>query len=226
MSDPADFLSRWSRRKRAAAEGRAGADETKAPENESLAARATPDKPDARPESPDAEPAFDISKLPSLDSIGPDTDVSAFLQRGVPTALRHAALRRVWVTDPAIRDFRAPQELDWDFNAPGLPGFGEIGPDVDVKEMARRILGEPPTADTRRADLQTPSESQITSSAQESDGNLPADESDRGNHVADDVPSEQKNTAMLQSEEDFASQQENAASLRATSRRHGSALPE
>ncbi len=56
--------------------------------------------------------AFDPTNLPSLDSIGPQTDITVFLQSGVPAGLRLAALRRAWAMDPAIRDFKGLQEND------------------------------------------------------------------------------------------------------------------
>jgi len=47
--------------------------------------------------------------------------------------------------DPAIRDFKGPQENDWNFNDPNsIPGFGEVGPEVDVKRTVAEILGEAP----------------------------------------------------------------------------------
>jgi hypothetical protein len=53
-----------------------------------------------------------------------------------------AALHRVWNTDPAIRDFKGLGENDWDFERPdSIPGFGEIGPEVDIPQMVARILG-------------------------------------------------------------------------------------
>jgi hypothetical protein len=47
--------------------------------------------------------------------------------------------------DPAIRDFKGPQENDWNFNDPnGIPGFGELGPELDAKGKVVEILGETP----------------------------------------------------------------------------------
>jgi hypothetical protein len=63
----------------------------------------------------------------------------------VPEKLRIAALRRAWTVNPAIRDFRGLQENDWNFNdLNSTPGFGELGPEVDVKRMVAQILGEAP----------------------------------------------------------------------------------
>ena len=88
------------------------------------------------------EPGFDLASLPSLELIGAETDISLFMKPGVPAALRHAALRRAWTSDPAIRDFRGLQENDWDFNAPdSIPGFGTFKSDVEIKELAARLFG-------------------------------------------------------------------------------------
>lgn len=89
--------------------------------------------------------AFHTINLPSLDSIGPQTDISIFLRSGVPDRLRVAALRRTWTVDPAIRDFKGLQESDWDFNDPNsILGFGELGPEIDVKTMVAQVFGETP----------------------------------------------------------------------------------
>jgi hypothetical protein len=37
------------------------------------------------------------------------------------------------------------QENAWNFNDPnGVPGFGDLGPEVDIKRMVTKILGEAP----------------------------------------------------------------------------------
>lgn len=82
--------------------------------------------------------------LPPIESIDAQTDITGFLQSSVPTELRLAALRRAWSADPAIRDFVGLQENGWNFNDPdSILGFGEIGPEVDVKTMLAAIFGEP-----------------------------------------------------------------------------------
>jgi hypothetical protein len=78
---------------------------------------------------------FDPATLPPIESIDAQTDITVFLRSGVPEGLRLAALR----------DFKGLQENDWNFNDPnGIPGFGELGPEVDVKRMVAEILGEAP----------------------------------------------------------------------------------
>jgi hypothetical protein len=126
------FLSRWSRRKRAVREGEAPEEPVAAP-------------PAARPASPapvaeDAPPP-DLSLLPKIEDLTADSDLSPFFAKGVPLALRQAALSRIWVLDPAIRDFVGPADYAWDFNAPdGVPGFGFELPE-EAKALAKRLLG-------------------------------------------------------------------------------------
>jgi len=100
--------------------------------------------------------AFDPATLPSLDSIDAQTDIKVFLQSSVPEELRVAALGRAWTVDPAIRDFKGLQEMDMNFNGPdSIPGFGEIGPEVDVERMVAQIFGETPQVVARTLEQAT-----------------------------------------------------------------------
>ena len=84
--------------------------------------------------------AFNPETLPSLDSIDATTDVSVFMQPGVPADLQVEALRRAWSADPAIRDFREMAENDWDFMVAGnVFGFGELEPDLDGRMLAEAV---------------------------------------------------------------------------------------
>jgi hypothetical protein len=146
MTDPEDFLSRWSRRKREAKvepdqpRDRAVASEQKPDESpqQQTAARAE----NASLRDAPADDVFDISKLPSLDSIGAATDIRMFLQPGVPEALSRAALRRAWSADPGIRDFIGLAENSWDFTASdGMHGFGALDP-ADAKRLLAELFRE------------------------------------------------------------------------------------
>src|SRR5271163_497373 len=109
MSDQENPLSRWARLKQAA----------KTEEIDAVSA-------DSEATAVPGE-AFDPASLPSIESIVGDTDILAFLRKGVPAALTQAALRRAWASDPAIRDFIGIAENQWDFNDPdGIPGFGPL----------------------------------------------------------------------------------------------------
>ena len=168
MTDPEDFLSRWSRRKRdAKAESAAQTkhDGTSAPDQgkpqEPLPPKVVrdgavaPEGAAGAGENPKA--MFDLSTLPSLDSIGPATDISVFLQAGVPEALSRAALRRAWSADPGIRDFIGLSENSWDFTAgDGMHGFGALDP-ADAKRLLAQLFSEgDETKDTTADDATTP----------------------------------------------------------------------
>jgi hypothetical protein len=137
MSDEG-FLSRWSRRKRAAEAG--------APVAEPVTA--VPPAVVAPPPVPaPEEPHFDITSLPSIDSLTSASDFAAFLRKEVPEALKRAALRKAWALDPAIRDFVGPADYAWDYNAPGgVPGSAlELG--GDIREMLAQVFGPEPTVE-------------------------------------------------------------------------------
>ena len=143
MSDQENFISRWSRRKRDTANENAQPDK---PADNGPAKPAEPGA-DATPAVAGTTPAaasaleFDLTKLPSLDTIGANTDIRDFLQPGVPPALKLAALRRAWSADPAIRDYIGPAEYAWDFTDPkAMPGFGDLGPDVDFKKIVAEVF--------------------------------------------------------------------------------------
>jgi hypothetical protein len=165
MSEPEKFLERWARRKRVAGEPpeKPAASEPGTPP----AAAGPPDDKPVAAAAPET-PVFDPTSLPSIDSIGADTDLSAFLKPGVPGELKLAALRRAWSVDPAIRDFKGLQENDWNFNDPnGIPGFGELDPSFDVKKMLRDLFGETPAAEEANTEIPQPPE-QLTPPQQQS----------------------------------------------------------
>ena len=204
MSDPKDFLSRWSQRKLKPAA------ETSAPEQKAASLPAE-GKEAATP--PAAIREFDITTLPSIDSITANSDISAFLQRGVPASLTRAALRRVWSADPAIRDFIGLSENSWDFNAPdSIPGFGSLTAD-EVRHAAAQFFG--------------------TLTEEKSGQPLPQDTQESTETVAETKQPAESNSkpdasAALgdQRPVDVAVQQDEPAKPAATRRRHGSAIPE
>ena len=98
------------------------------------------------PAEPDAaEPA---EPLPRLEDLTAESDLSAFLRKGVPKALKSAALRKMWSLDPAIRDYIGPSEYAWDFNQPGsMAGFGPLDDAGEhVAEFLSRMSGGMRTA--------------------------------------------------------------------------------
>ncbi|MET0277415.1 MAG: DUF3306 domain-containing protein [Pseudorhodoplanes sp.] len=231
MTEKEDFLSRWSRRKQEVAR------ETKPPRSDEATEAANPLDATATgkgqtsfaPDAEAAEPLFDLTKLPSLDSIGPGTDIRIFMQPGVPASLSRAALRRAWSADPAIRDFIGLSENSWDFTKPeSIPGFGPLLPIDDVKQLLSQVLrdeSEPPLAveKTQQTALQHV----------ETDGD-PSAKASEAPGVAEDLVTDNSTgeasgaIEVRCTENDLAVQQDGSTesdNLIPSKRRHGSALP-
>jgi Protein of unknown function (DUF3306) len=145
MSEPENFIARWSRRKRAAAQE---VEATKPPAAPDAAAERAPDtERDAHdaavaPSGELPELPFDPASLPPLESITAESDIRAFLAPGVPAELTRAALRRAWAADPKIRDFVGLAENAWDFNAPGsIAGFGPLEMTDELRREVARMVG-------------------------------------------------------------------------------------
>jgi hypothetical protein len=244
------FLGRWSRRKIEAErqtpdDAREEQVATHVPEpkddNKTLApagdAAAQPDGRDKAPAPADAKPVFDITSLPSLESITAATDVRAFLSPGVPAELTRAALRRAWITDPAIRNFKGLAENDWDFTDPtAMPGFTDLPADYDVKKLVAQIFGEQDKAadpaaaaepDRTVTAVQPPEQPREIASVEEAQPAAVEGPTDAESAEAEQVASAEagvvhrnNNTAMHNS--NSADGQEEAK----TRRTHGRALPQ
>jgi hypothetical protein len=150
MSEPENFVSRWSRLKRESQPR--GKRKTELRENAAPfgAATTTPAHVDEPVETQtQATRKFDSTSLPSIDSITAGTDIRIFLQSEVPAELTKAALRRAWVSDPAIRDFIGIAENQWDFTNPTtIPGFGplqEVNDKLSLIAQAAGLLDKPST---------------------------------------------------------------------------------
>jgi hypothetical protein len=130
------FLARWSQRKQEARQPERDAPVTDSGVTAGPATEA------------EAPQEFDLSSLPSLDELTAETDITAFLRKGVPEHLRNAALRRSWALDPAIRNYVNPAlDYAFDWNTPGgVPGSSELGAGVDVARLVSQIMGTDETA--------------------------------------------------------------------------------
>ena len=225
MSDDDNFLARWSRRKRETApETR----EQLKPKNDGgdVASEASA----ASVSSSETKPPFDPASLPSIESIGAGSDIRAFLAAGVPADLTRAALRRVWLSDPNIRDFIGLSENSWDFNAPGaMAGFGPIDKE-EVGRLLTKLFGEPDaTAVAAHSPTVPPETDKAGARASESDPveQIQTIPSSAGPAPAEDQrPLDTTNTTddVTQRRKAQAASQYESAEHR-PSRGHGSALP-
>ena len=151
MSEDENFLARWSSRKLASRTPAGASEAPQRPREDDVenAAVAAPAKDAAMPAPTPPDQSFDPAQLPPLDSIGADTDITAFLRREVPPELTRAALRRAWTSDPAIKNFVGLVENGWDFNDPtAMPGFGPITPE-EVARLAGNVVAALPEATPR-----------------------------------------------------------------------------
>ena len=126
MNDERNLLSRWSQRKAAVRRGEAPpepADRAQAPESALSAsqdaqaadqvASTVPNQTVSGEGAPDGE---DIPALPPIDELNFESDYTAFLNSKVPEALRRAALRKLWTSDPVLACLDGLNDYDEDFN--------------------------------------------------------------------------------------------------------------
>ena len=121
------FLARWSKRKRTEQAAPASV-----PEQES----------ELPPENDETITEEELAALPALEDFTPQTDIRPFLRKGVPQVLRNAALRKIWLLTPAIRDHKDPAvDYAWDWNTPGgVPGDGAAPTAERAAQMLRDLV--------------------------------------------------------------------------------------
>jgi Protein of unknown function (DUF3306) len=141
MTAPENFVLRWARLKRSADIQR-----RTEPTGDSLPpppVKVSAGSAEAAIGQPGIDAAFDPAGLPSIETISVNTDIRGFLQSHVPAQLTRAALRQVWTSDPAIRDFVGVAENQWDFNDPNaIPGFGPLLESDNVPDLLAQALGQ------------------------------------------------------------------------------------
>lgn len=138
------FLSRWSERKRAVREEESAAEEQAA----RTAADAAQQDEDAEALAANRAAAEAID----LDSLTPQTDFTPFLKRGVPAALKTAALRKLWRSHPVFacldgldvyrEDFNSAEFLLKAGKTSWVPGSGYAQRLLELKEKAEEVLAQ------------------------------------------------------------------------------------
>ncbi|MBX6367730.1 MAG: DUF3306 domain-containing protein [Rhodospirillales bacterium] len=146
MKEEEGFLVRWSRRKQASR--RSDRPDPPRPTVAATEERGVDTEPTIAPE--------ELARLPRLEELTPDTDITGFLRPGVPEAIRNAALRKMWLLDPAIRDFPGhARDYAYDWNSPGgAPGSAPLERE-EVAALLRRVLGGSGPADEHAAEERT-----------------------------------------------------------------------
>jgi hypothetical protein len=256
MSDPENFLSRWSRRKldteqeaspsarpaEASAKAESGDPESDKTEPQTTESAALDSRLRGNERNSDfddgKEPEFDLSTLPSLDSITAETDVRVFLQKGIPADLTRAALRRAWTADPNIRDFMEVAENQWDFaTGSDIPGFGPMRATDDIRQMLADIFGDgpkPPTeAEAKTADKVEPPAESVQSDIADRAAEPPEEQDiaalPKDQPAPEEAPVAPEDSVVRRGEVNIALQQNNQNDEYEplpTHRPHGRALPQ
>lgn len=211
MSDDVSegFLGRWSRTKRGVASPSA------APQDAPVA---NPDVNATRDPAPDLAPATlsqeELDALPRIEDLIEGSDIRAFLRAGVPRQLRNAAMRRMWMLTPGIRDYSDPAvDYAWDWNTPGgVPGDGIAPSSETAAKMLKQIFKpQEDEADDRTAEV-------VPTTSQEAEDPAMTQQQGAGAAAAHATADAQTTTV--------AQDAPPAAPELPPRRRHGSALPD
>jgi hypothetical protein len=110
------FLQRWSRRKRQLAEEEAAAEAVPASPEESLVDAATGEaEPAGAVEDPELVAHREAAEAVDIDSLTYESDFTVFMKRGVPEALKNAALRKLWRSNPVLAAVDGLNDYDLDY---------------------------------------------------------------------------------------------------------------
>lgn len=104
------FLSRWSRRKQAVREGDLEAVEELQSVEDADEVR------DPSQEDPEIKANREAAEAIDLDTLTSDSDFTVFMKKGVPKALKTAALRKLWTVNPAFSTLDGLNDYDLNYN--------------------------------------------------------------------------------------------------------------
>ena len=112
MSEDRNLLSRWSQRKAAARRGEMTPEPAEEAQPEQTAAVESNEA-----QNVEGAPADDdMPVLPSIEELTAESDYTIFLNAKVPEALRRAALRKLWTSDPVLANLDGLNDYDEDYN--------------------------------------------------------------------------------------------------------------
>lgn len=203
------FFARWSKRKRLT--------------EDALEPEIHPEAPDP-PEESDSISEDELAALPSLEEFTPGTDIRPFLRKGVPQPLRNAALRKMWLLTPAIRDHKDPAvDYAWDWNTPGgVPGAG-VGPSAERAAQMLRDLVDP------RRDAEPPEDHETNENTGQDALDEQADSAPQHGDAPDSFVPDESGSDPVRAVNflpDKSEEKQSTTDDPPARRRHGSALPD
>jgi hypothetical protein len=241
MSKPIDqdepFLARWARRKRDAQSQspQAGSEDVQSPTVAGL------DPSPVEAKEVEGEKELDLSTLPKVEELTPESDITAFLDNRVPQLLRNAALSRMWALDPTIRDFIEVAENQWNWNVPGGAPFyeemlsvpGEVGQAVAQAsgEAGRLLAGQTQQAGAGLAQPSVAGDIRLKNQSEDGSGDGDAVAVQDAPGASFDVAEEESSgvAEVLVTEgpesEEHAAVQHSDQPIPVSRKRHGGALP-
>jgi len=91
----------------------------------------------------------ELASLPPVEALTANSDICAFLRPGIPAALKNAAMRKMWMLTPAIRDHKdIAVDYAWDWSTPGgMSGDGGALDPVRVAKMLRELPAPDPVSE-------------------------------------------------------------------------------
>jgi hypothetical protein len=196
-------LNRWSQRKLAARRGVTveDAEEARRDDQPVTPAGQVPAAAPADAE-PAAEPAEGEEKpvLPPIDELTAESDYTVFLGKNVPQALKNAALRKLWLSDPVLANLDRLNDYDEDYSfvdsvVTAVRTSYQVGKGhVDEAEEALAKL-EPSDAGNESAAEKKEEEG----AGAPTDSGAPEDEASDGTIGNSDAPGDEPGTARRQS---------------------------
>lgn len=218
--EPEGFLGRWSRIKRTAARSQPEPEpELEAlPDAEPGDAESHPDPEAVTEQAPPTLSEEELAALPRIEDLVPGSDIRPFLRPGVPRSLKNAALRRMWMLTPVIRDHQDPAvDYAWDWNTPGgVPGDGLAPSPERTAQMLKSLLS--PQRDEPEPEAATQAVAEADDAPETVDEKSP-----KAKMIA---PTSGAPSSVGTSDEEGASEPDSVAEPDPpVRRRHGSALP-
>jgi hypothetical protein len=226
-----NVFARWSRRKQAVRHSEAEEPEKNPLAPDAVAAPADVDRVEEQRVTAEPEVAEPAEPLPRVEDLTAQSDLSAFLRKGVPKMLKSAALRKMWSLDPAIRDYIGPSEYAWDFNKPGsMAGFGPLkAANESVVDFLSTMSGNPAEPARAAAASEAPEKTPPTTAVlADEDADASPDGSEAVTPDGSIEPASSQSPSTDRTE--IAANREEAAGAAESSqinrqRRHGGALP-
>ncbi|MDG3041261.1 DUF3306 domain-containing protein [Roseicyclus marinus] len=223
--EPEGFLGRWSRVKRTAVRSEPETESELPPEADAVAeGTAAPEvETEAAPPTLSDE---ELAALPRIEDLVQGSDIRPFLRPGVPRSLKNAALRRIWMLTPGIRDHQDPAvDYAWDWNTPGgVPGDGVAPSPERAAQMLKSLLS--PRGDTAAEAVGDQSAEAAAAEAIESDDATEASAADDGPKPAVSAAVSEATPAARTTDDSVRTSSNPVDDPDALPRRrHGSAMP-